>query len=83
MLRCTKDRHTNCLPMRNAAMRSSKKILQAYTTKLNLEGTRYCVTGKALVEENNIEVFVKNLWQIRSRAAKPTGVKNLKVLVSQ
>jgi len=83
MFRCTKDKHTNCIPMRNAAMRSSKKILQAYTVGTEVEGTTYCVAGKALVQENEIKEFTENLRNIRSKAAKPTGVKNLKVLVSQ
>ncbi len=81
MFRCTKDKHTNCIPMRNASMKSSKNILQAYTTGTTFEGTRYCVTGKALVQENEIKEFIKNLWKIKSNAAKPTGVKNIKVLI--
>ena len=83
MLRCTKDRHPNCIPMRNATMKSSKKILQAYTTDIELDGVRYCVTGKALVRDGEVKDFAKNLWKIKSQAARPTGVKELKVLVSQ
>jgi len=83
MLRCTKDKHENCIPMRNAAMNSSKKVLQAYTTGVRVGGIRYCVTGKALVKEDEVKEFTENLWDIRSKAAKPTGVKHLKVLVSQ
>jgi len=83
MLRCTKDKHANCTPMRNAAMNSSKKVLQAYTTGVRVGGARYCVTGKALVKEDEVREFTENLWNIRSRAVKPTGVKDLKVLVSQ
>ena len=83
MFRCTRDRHTNCIPMRNAAMKSSKKILQAYTTSIEFEGSRYCVTGKALVQENKIKDFVKDLHKIKSSAANPTRIKELKILVNQ
>ena len=83
MFRCTRDKHPNCIPMRNASLKSSKNILQAYTTDTTFEGTRYCVIGKALVKENEVKDFTKNLWKIKSNAAKPIGVKNLKILVSQ
>ena len=83
MFRCTKDKHTNCIPMRNAAMKSSKKIFQAYTTDITIDGIRYCVTGKALINQNDVNEFANNLWKIRSQAAKPTSVKKLKVLISQ
>ena len=83
MLRCTKAKHTNCMHMLNATMKSSKKILQAYVSDIEFEGTRYCVTGKALVQENEVEDFVNGLWKIKSRSVNPTGIKNLEVLVSQ
>ena len=83
MVRCTKTKHTNCVSMRNATMKSSKKILQAYTTGIEFEGTRYCVTGKALVQENKVKDFADDLWKIKSNAANPIGIKNLRVLISQ
>ena len=83
VFRYTRDKHKNCIPMRNVAMKSSKKILQAYTTNVEIDGTQYCVTGKALVKEDEIKEFTGNLWNMRSQSANPTGVKELKVLVSQ
>lgn len=69
--------------MRNAAIKSSASILQAYTTEIVFEGTRYCVTGKALVEKDKLEEFSEQLTRIKSRAVKPTGVKSIRVLVSK
>ena len=83
VFRCTKEKHENCIPMRNAAIKSSKKILQAYTTNVKIDGTQYCVTGKALVKEDEIKEFTGDLLNMRSKSANPTGVKELKVLVSQ
>lgn len=83
MFRCTKKRHANCIPMRNAAMKSSRKIYQAYTTDIELDGERYCVTCKALVKSDEVKDFTKDLWKIKSRSANPTGIEKLKVLVSQ
>ena len=83
VFRCTKDKHENCISMRNTAMKSSKKILQAYTTNVKIDGTRYCVTGKALVKENEIKEFTDNLRDMRYKSANPISVKELKVLVGQ
>ena len=83
MFRCAKTKHPNCVSMRNVAMKSSKKILQAYTTGIEFEGTRYCVTGKALVPENKVRNFTDELWKIKSSATNPTGIKALKILIGQ
>ncbi|RNJ79807.1 MAG: hypothetical protein D9C04_03840 [Nitrosopumilus sp. B06] len=83
MFRCTKDRHDNCIPMRNAAMHSSESILQAYTTNIELDGDRYCVTGKALVKAGELGKFKDGLRKIRSKSIHPTRVKHLKILVGQ
>lgn len=82
MMRCTKDKHTNCIPMRNAAMRNAS-VIQAYTTSLEFENTPYCVAGKALVMKNEIKDFTNNLQNTKSRSSNPTGVSELKIFVSQ
>ena len=82
MIRCTKGKHPNCIPMRNAAMRNSS-VIQAYTTSLEFEGTAYCVAGKALVMKNDVKKFTNNLQNAKSRSTNPTKVSKLRILVSQ
>ncbi len=69
--------------MRDAAMKSSKKILRAYTTEAVMGGERYCVAGKAFVNENEIKEFKHNLRSIHSKEKRSTGIEKLKVLVSR
>lgn len=83
MLRCTRKSHCNCTPMRNAAMRSSRHILKAYTTNIELEGERYCVTGRALVRTGDLNSFRAGLRAVRTRSSNPAGVERLMVLVAE
>ena len=82
MLRCTKDRHPNCIPMRNAAM-CHDSVMEAHTTNLEFEGTSYCVAGEALVMKNEVKDFTNKLQNTKSRSSNPTRVSRIKVLVSQ
>ncbi len=82
MLRCTKDKHPNCTPMKNAAMRQDS-VIEAHTTNLEFEEMYYCVSGHALVTKKDVKDFTDDLQAIKSRSKNPTGVAELRVLVSQ
>ncbi len=83
MLRCTKGKHPNCIPVRNAAMKSSKRILQAHTTNMKFEGTEYCVTAKALVPKKELKDFVAGLRKIKTASRYPTTIAKVDVLIGE
>jgi len=82
LIRCTKSSHKNCKPVRNALMKNFKNVLQSYTTNTNVEGTEYCVVGKAIVKSNEIKTFKNKLKKLEIGSTRSIGVAKLKVLVS-
>lgn len=82
LIRCTKASHKNCKPVRNALMNNFKNVLQSYTTNAVVEGTEYCVAGKALIKDSEINEFEKNLKKLKTNSSKPVGISELKVLVA-
>ncbi|MDE0091086.1 MAG: hypothetical protein OXP12_07000 [Thaumarchaeota archaeon] len=69
--------------MRNAVMKNFKNVLQAYTTNTNIEGVEYCVAGKALVKDSEVEKFERKLRRLKTDAKVPVGISELKMLVSK
>ena len=83
LIRCTKQSHKNCKPVRNALMKNFNNILQSYTTNSEVEGIEYCVVGKAIVKGNEIKPFQNKLKKLEAgTASRPVGVAELKVLIS-
>ena len=80
LIRCTKNTHKNCTDMMNCIMEQSKNVLQSYTTNLNMNGTSYCVTSKALVKNSEVGEFTDSLNKMQTESV---GVDKLKVLISQ
>ena len=46
MIRCTRNTHKNCKPVRNALLDNFKNVLHAYTTNSEIDGV-YCVVYDA------------------------------------
>lgn len=81
-VRCSKKRHTNCKPMQNALDKKFGNILHSSTTRAEINGKRYCVAAKAIVNEKNINRFEDEVWTVKTKAAKPSSVADVQLLVS-
>ncbi len=82
LIRCTKKSHKNCKPVRNALMNNFNNVLQSYTTNAVVEDIEYCVAGKALIKDSEINKFEKNLKSLKTDSSNPIGVAELKLLIS-
>lgn len=80
LLRCEKPNHNNCSIMTQALIKNCKDVLEVNTTRTKIDNTDYCVAGTALVNENDVKNFRKNLKNVKSDDG--TGVKNLKLYTS-
>jgi len=81
LLRCEKQNHDNCSVMTHALMKNFKNILEANTTRTTINGNDYCVAGTALINENDIKKFKKDLKNVKS--VNNVGVKNLELYISK
>lgn len=81
VLGCEKQNHDDCSIMVDTLFENFRDIFEVNTTRTEIENIEYCVEGSALMRENEIEKFRKDLKNIRS--ADNIGVKNLKLYISK
>ena len=81
MIRCTKNTHKNCKPVRNALLANFKNVLHSYTTNSEIDGVEYCVVGKAIVKNSDVANFEKKLKKLHTKAGN-VGVSKLSVYTS-
>ena len=81
MIRCTRNTHKNCKPVRNALLDNFKNVLHAYTTNSEIDGVRYCVVGKAIVKNSDMVNFEKKLGKLHTKSGK-ISVDKLSVYTS-
>ena len=80
-IRCTKDTHENCKPVRDALLANFKNVLHSYTTNSKIDGVEYCVVGKAIVKNSDLINFETKLKNLRTKK-KDVGVSKLSVYTS-
>ena len=80
LVQCTKNSHKNCTDVMDCIMDKFKNVLQSYTTSLNMNGVSYCVTGKALIKNGEVDEFTDSLNKMHTGSV---GVNRIKIFVSQ
>lgn len=81
LLRCSQTRHTNCTKMRNLVVEKMKNVTQAYTTSTVVDGEKYCVAARAIVNKKDIPRFKSKLNKL-SHPSTDLSVEKLKVLLT-
>lgn len=61
MVKCKGKTPENCHHARRRLFRLDKHILQAYTTDTVMDGNRYCVIAKALIDSRKVKSLVSNI----------------------
>ena len=81
LIRCTRNSHKNCKPIRNALLNNFKNVLHSYTTNSEIDGVKYCVVGKAIVENSEVKSFEKKLEKLHTKSGK-IGIDKLAIYTS-
>ena len=83
VVRCTRKDHTDCGPMRDAVFNAYPGIMSVRNCLVDPDLNPFCVTGRALVMEENLDDFEEAIKKVRTRGPKPAGVAKLEVMISE
>ena len=79
LVRCTKKSRKRYIDMLNVIFRSSKNILQAYTTTTEIKGELFCNAFKDIVHKKDLRSFETKL---KNAKTKRHGIESIAMFVT-
>ena len=68
--------------MRDAVFNCYPGIMSVRNCRVDPTLNPFCVTGRALVMEENLDDFERAIKKVRARGPKPSGVAELEIMIS-
>lgn len=82
VIRCTKKDHTDCGQVRDAVFNAYPGIMNVRNCRVDPDLNPFCVTGRALVMEENLDDFERAIKKVRTRKPESAGIAELEVMIS-
>ena len=70
LLRCSDDKHDNCLVMRNTLVKNVSNVTMAHAAAADLDGETYCVVARAIVNRDQVPALNKKIESLEDDRSK-------------